>query len=488
MADGTKNGATARLRNYFLAGVLVTAPISITFWLTWRVISFIDDRITPYIPAHWNPETYLPFGVPGLGLIVAVLALTLTGFLAAGYVGRVTMRIGERIVGRVPIIRSVYSWTKQVFETVLSQSSAAFREVVLIEYPRRGCWVVGFITGQTVGEVQRLTSETVYNVFVPATPNPTTGFLLFVPQSDVHHLDLTIEEGIKLIISGGIVVPDQAHFEGDDTAEAVKALAEAQAALRSERDEEGEGVSEASDNGTSRLRRRRRRKQEDAPPRAGVIARLRNYFFAGILVTAPIAITAWLAWEFVSFVDSRVTPYIPARWNPETYLPFSLPGLGVVVVVSGLIVIGFLTAGFVGRTLIASGERLLARMPVIRSLYAAVKQILETVFKEHSQAFREVILLEYPRKGCWSLGFITGPAETGIQELTPDDTVNIFLPTTPNPTSGFLLFLPRAETRALTMTVEEGIKMVVSGGIVTPPDREVAGEVEDAAAPMAKSG
>jgi uncharacterized membrane protein len=173
VADGTKNGATARLRNYFLAGVLVTAPISITFWLTWRVISFIDDRITPYIPAHWNPETYLPFGIPGLGLIVAVFALTLTGFLAAGYVGRVTMRIGERIVGRVPIIRSVYSWTKQVFETVLSQSSSAFREVVLIEYPRRGCWVVGFITGKTVGEVQRLTAETVYNVFVPATPNPT---------------------------------------------------------------------------------------------------------------------------------------------------------------------------------------------------------------------------------------------------------------------------------------------------------------------------
>lgn len=461
MAETDKNGAMTRLRNYFLAGILVTAPISITFWLTWRVITFIDNRVTPYIPAHWNPETYLPFGVPGLGLVVAIIMLTLIGFLAAGYVGRMTMHIGERIVGRVPVIRSIYSWTKQVFETVLSQSSSAFREVVLIEYPRPGCWAVGFITGKTVGEVQRLTAATVYNVFIPATPNPTTGFLLFVPKEDVHHLDLTVEEGIKLVISGGIVVPDHQQFEHPVTAEAAAAQAEARA-LRPAAEDAATGTAP---------RRRRRRHDDGSAPRAGIITRLRNYFFAGILVTAPLAITIWLAWEFVTFVDGNVTPYIPARWNPETYLRFSVPGLGVVVVVLGLVMIGFLTAGLLGRTLVAAGERILARMPVIRSLYSAVKQIFETVLKEQSRAFREVILFEYPRKNCWSLGFITGPADAGIQDLTPDDTVNVFMPTTPNPTSGFLLFLPRRETMALSMTVEEGIKMVVSGGIVTPQDR-----------------
>ena len=484
MAEANKNGATTRLRNYFLAGVLVTAPISITFWLTWRVINFIDDRVTPMIPPQWNPETYLPFGLPGLGLIVALITLTVIGFLAAGYLGRVTMHIGERIVARVPILRSVYSWTKQVIETVLSQSSAAFREVVLIEYPRPGCWAVGFITGETVGEVQRLTAATVYNVFIPATPNPTTGFLLFVPKSDVHHLDLTVEEGIKLVISGGIVVPDHDGLEGDEGAEAAKARVEAYAAaqVRGEQAPSGEAAEQ------TRPARRRRRRQPAAPRRSGFITRLRNYFFAGILVTAPVAITAWLAWEFVTFVDSKVTPYIPERWNPETYLPFSLPGLGVVVVVFCLITVGFLTASFVGRSLVAAGERILAQMPVIRSLYSAVKQIFETVFKEQSRAFREVILLEYPRKNCWALGFITGSAESGIQELTPDDTVNIFLPTTPNPTSGFLLFLPRSQTQMLTMTVEEGIKMVVSGGIVTPPDRSPAAEAQKPEEPATTTG
>lgn len=467
MVDSQKNGAMARLRNYFLAGVLVTAPISITFWLTWRVISFVDDRITPYIPAHWNPETYLPFGIPGLGLIVAIIALTAIGFLAAGYVGRMVMRFSERIVDRLPFVRSVYSWTKQVFETVLSNSSAAFREVVLIEYPRKDCWAVGFITGKTVGEVQRMTEAVVYNVFVPATPNPTTGFLLFVPHEEVYHLDLTVEEGLKLVISGGIVMPDQTHFEEPPTAAAIAAKVEAQ--MRPDT-EEGAAQEGAAEEGQTAPPRRRRRRQAE-PGHTGILARLRNYFLAGILVTAPVAITLWVTSELVSFVDSAVTPYIPARWNPETYLPFSVPGLGVVVVVLALIMIGFLTAGLLGRTLINVGERILARMPVIRSVYSAVKQVFETVLKEQSNAFREVILFEYPRKNCWSLGFITGSVEHSIAELTPDDTVNIFMPTTPNPTTGFLLFLPRRETQMLEMTVEEGIKMVISGGIVTPPDR-----------------
>ncbi len=209
-------------------------------------------------------------------------------------------------------------------------------------------------------------------------------------------------------------------------------------------------------------------------PDRSVLARLRNHLLAGIIVTAPIGITIWLSWNFINFVDGSVTPLIPARYNPETYLPFGLPGLGLVVVIVGLTAIGAIATGFVGRAFLRTGERALARMPVVRSVYSALKQIFETVFAEKSQAFRRVVLIEYPRKGSWALGFATGTTKGEVQNLIEDEVVNVFLPTTPNPTSGYLLFLPRQDVTFLSMTIEEGIKMVISGGVVTPPDRRPA--------------
>lgn len=213
------------------------------------------------------------------------------------------------------------------------------------------------------------------------------------------------------------------------------------------------------------------------PPRPGIIARLRNYFFAGVILAAPVSITFYLAALFVNFVDSKVTPLIPAKYNPETYLPFGVPGLGLLIVIVVMIIIGAVAAGFVGRAFVGWGERLLARMPVVRSIYSALKQIFETVLAEKSRAFRQVVLIEYPRKGSWALGFATGTTKGEVQHTIADEVVNVFLPTTPNPTSGYLLFLPRSDVIFLSMTVEDGIKMVISGGVVTPSERlEPAGD------------
>jgi len=209
-----------------------------------------------------------------------------------------------------------------------------------------------------------------------------------------------------------------------------------------------------------------------------LLARLRAYFLAGILITAPISITFYLAWLFINFVDSKVTPLIPAKYNPETYLPFGTPGLGLVIVIVFLTLIGALTAGFVGRLYLRMSERLLNRMPVIRGIYGAIKQILETVLAQQSNAFREAVLVEYPRRGIWAIAFITGRTEQEVQNLTEEECINIFLPTTPNPTSGFLLFVPKKELYPLSMSVEEALKMVISGGIVTPPDRRSEAEKE----------
>jgi len=217
-----------------------------------------------------------------------------------------------------------------------------------------------------------------------------------------------------------------------------------------------------SNESQKRLARRRR---------SGVTRNLRTNFLAGVLITAPIGITFYLTWLIITWIDARVTPIIPEKYNPETYLPFSIPGLGLLIAIIVLTVIGAFTKGFIGRWWLKTAERILARMPVVRSVYGAVKQILETILKQQSNAFRQVVLFEYPRRGSWAIGFLTGQTEGEIQSLTEDEVLNVFLPTTPNPTSGYLLFIPKKDLVLLSMTVEEGIKMVVSGGIVTPPDR-----------------
>ncbi|MGH6916642.1 MAG: DUF502 domain-containing protein [Geminicoccaceae bacterium] len=197
----------ARLRAYFLAGVIVTAPIGITVLLIWQFITFLDTHVASLIPARYNPESYLPFSLPGLGLLIMFAFLTLVGFLAAGLAGRTLVHIGERVLSRMPIVRSIYSTLKQIFVTVLAQSSRSFREVVLVEYPRRGIGAIAFVTGSSRDDNPSSAEDELVNVFLPTTPNPTSGFLLFVPRKDLVHLDMTVEDGIKLVISGGIVGP-----------------------------------------------------------------------------------------------------------------------------------------------------------------------------------------------------------------------------------------------------------------------------------------
>lgn len=195
-----------RLRAYFFAGVLITAPISITFYIAWLFIDFVDRQVTPLLPASVNPMLW---GVHGFGLLLVVAALTVVGALTAGFLGRVWLRFSEAIMRRTPVLRGIYSAVKQIFETVLAQKSQAFREVVLIEYPRRGIWTVAFITGQTVASISRPIGVDLVNVFVPTTPNPTSGFLLFLPRTDIRLLDMSVEDGLKLVISGGIVAPPE---------------------------------------------------------------------------------------------------------------------------------------------------------------------------------------------------------------------------------------------------------------------------------------
>jgi len=196
-----------KLRNYFLAGIVITAPIGITLYVSYIIINFVDERVRKLLPSEINPNIFLFFDLPGLGLLIVLVLLTVIGFVAAGLLGRILVRIGERIISKVPVVRSIYGALKQIFQTVLASSSESFREVVLVEYPRKGLWAIAFITGKTQGEVKQKLNNDLVNIFLPTTPNPTSGFLLFVKKSDLIILDMTIEEGIKMVISGGIVTP-----------------------------------------------------------------------------------------------------------------------------------------------------------------------------------------------------------------------------------------------------------------------------------------
>lgn len=202
--DGPRLSVIGRLRAYFFAGILVTAPVSITFYLAWKFVTFMDDQVSPLIPPHYNPKNW---GIPGFGLVLVVVVLTLIGALTAGFLGRMLVKLYDAVLDRMPVLRSIYSAVKQIFETMLAQKANAFREVVLIEYPRKGIWTVGFITGATSGELGERFDEDMVNVFVPTTPNPTSGFLLFLPRREVQVLEMSVEDGIKMVVSTGIITP-----------------------------------------------------------------------------------------------------------------------------------------------------------------------------------------------------------------------------------------------------------------------------------------
>lgn len=221
MADPNSLSGMTRVRNYFLTGVVVTAPIAITAYLAWSFVQWVDSWVKPYIPARYNPDSYLPFAVPGFGLLVALLLITVVGFLTANIIGRSIVSFGERLLNRMPLVRNVYRGLKQIFETVLANRSELFNRVGLFEYPRRGAWSIVFIAKQQDTEINAALEPRhgrTIAVFRPITPNVTTGYLLYVPEEDVIPLEMSVEDAAKLLISAGLVSPPALAQTADVTA------------------------------------------------------------------------------------------------------------------------------------------------------------------------------------------------------------------------------------------------------------------------------
>lgn len=213
-------GIFGGLRNNFLAGVIVIAPIGLTVWLIWTVVGWVDAAVWPFVPDYYQPnallnrwlgltgEDQIRINVRGLGVVVFLIFTILVGWIAKGVVGRGLLRWGESMVSRMPVVRSIYNGAKQIAETIFAQQEQSFEKACLIEYPRKGTWAVGFVSTKAKGEITSATGRELLSVFLPTTPNPTSGFLLYVPVEDVTILDMSVEDAAKLVISAGLVYPN----------------------------------------------------------------------------------------------------------------------------------------------------------------------------------------------------------------------------------------------------------------------------------------
>ena len=228
-------GIVSRIRTYFLTGLVVAGPVAVTLWLVWWFVTWVDDLVRPIIPGAYRPETYLPVKIPGLGLIVAFVALTLLGFFTANLIGRKLVDFGESILSRMPIVRPIYRTAKQIFQTLFSKSESSFRKVGLVEFPSPGMWSLVILTQSPTEEIAgRLPATEHVSAFMPCTPNPTTGFFFYVPKREVIELEITVEQAMTVIMSAGIVQPGSEPHTQTQLAALAQTARVAQAARKGE--------------------------------------------------------------------------------------------------------------------------------------------------------------------------------------------------------------------------------------------------------------
>ena len=203
-----------KTRNNFLTGLIFVVPVALTAYLVWGVINFIDEKVVPLVPLIYNPETYIEKNIPGFGVLIFLLFTTIVGAITKGFFGRQIIKIGESLVNRTPIVRTIYKAVKQILETILRDSGNSFQKACLVEYPRPGIWAIAFISTDTVGEIlEKIEQEELVSIFLPTTPNPTSGFILFVPRKDIKVLKMSVEDAAKLVVSAGLVVPENLPLE-----------------------------------------------------------------------------------------------------------------------------------------------------------------------------------------------------------------------------------------------------------------------------------
>lgn len=411
----------AFIRDLLITGALFALPIGLTLWIVVLLFRLADNAALALLfPTLADPRA-LPFVFPGLGLALTLALITLLGAISAGVLGRFFLTTAEKLfLDRLPVVRNLYKTSKQVARTILSEHSKAFREAALLRYPHESAWSIAFVSARPHPEVRRLLGQDITTLFLPAVPNPTTGFLLFAEPQQWRRLDMSLEDALKFVVSGGIV---QRRGRPDPAA----------SARRSER-------------------------------HFGQWAR--KHFLGGLLIGLPVFFTLWLCWQIAVFLDNLLRPLLPGALLPSN--PWiALPGVGILMTFVLLLALGLLVRGWIGRIILPRAEGLLARVPFAGGVYSALKMILDSAFSRSALAFRESVLFEYPHPGVWGIGFLTSDESEALRRSMGSDAeemVNIFFPTTPNPTTGFFLVVPRSRVKVMEISLEEAFKLVLSIG------------------------
>ena len=445
-------------RGRFLSGLLVVVPLGITiFTLTFLYNStagFFEPIIRQYLG-------YVPrYAVPTVSVIVFLSGLYLIGLLATAMVGRNLIALGEAIIRRIPVVTTVYGASKQMVETLsFSGKGANFKSVAIVDFPRPGMKAIGFITGTIFIEGDR----EYYKVFITTTPNPTSGYFEIMPSERVTISSLTVEEAIKLVMSGGIIAPDEiAAAQPEPQGPPVRSstfrlgkkaqIPNLKVELRTE-DDLGD--------------------THDQPPSPKKVVKpslwaqikliFRSRLLSGMLVIVPLGITVFVLNTLYDYTAGRLVPVVKTF---QGELPdYAVPAMSIVVLIVSVYLIGFVATVVVGRQIFSLTEAIIRRTPLAKTIYGASKQVVEAIsFREQGSTFSAAVLVEFPFPGMKAVGFMTG----SMHGADGKDYFTVFIPTTPNISVGLFELVAPEDLLWCDLSVEEAIKMALSAGLIAP--------------------
>ncbi|NLV41565.1 MAG: DUF502 domain-containing protein [Candidatus Hydrogenedentes bacterium] len=439
---GFRARVAARLQAYLFRGLLVVVPLGISLYAVVFIYRFTAARLVPFVRPVAGE---LPDAAVVLAAVFLFLAaLFVLGVVARAALGKRLIRLLELVLQKIPVVKTIYGAAKQVVETMSpGEEQVKYKAAVLVSFPTRNVFSLGFLTGKShvegVGDRVR--------VFVPTTPNPTSGYFVLYPAGNVYSSGISVEDAVKSALSGGILMPSDMDMRPISDVDAL--LPE----VGAERDEDDP----ADPQPAMKLRRRARRLGR----RVSVL--VRNRLLSGLLLIVPIVITVMVIRFIYNISIGKLTPLAQSAFGDFPAQVVTV--LSVAAFIAGVYLVGAVTTAFLGRKLVQMGEFFIEQLPLVKTIYGASKQMVEALtFQNAGETAKVPVLVPFPFRGAYCLGFLIGTARDAGGTVYQ----RVYLPTTPNITVGMLELYPEEDVLVCRMTVEDAVKAIVSGGILAP--------------------